>query len=212
LNVEAMLRDIRDAALKAALIGLFLLTGSLGVQADDAGNEGEAKAVVDALHNSLYATAASDLSFDERYDEIAAVVVRSHDFSFISRFVLRRAWANLDSTQRNRFISAFERLSIANYASRFAELEDQSIIITDVQAVGADGKRVQVDAQLRSGDLQVMLSYTLKAGEGDWMIVNVVADGVSDLALRRTEYSRKLKETGFEGLLNHIDGQIAKLQ
>jgi len=212
LNVEAMSRDIRNAALKATLIGFFLLKGSLSAFADDTGNQSEAKAVVDALHNSLYAMADTNRSFNERYDQIAPVVVQSYDFGFISRFVLRRAWANLDSTQRDRFITAFERLSIANYVSRFAELEDRSIVVTDVQAVSADGNRVQVDAQLRSVDLEVMLSYTLKAEEGGWMIVNVVADGVSDLALRRTEYSRKLKEKGFEGLLDHIDRQIDRLQ
>ena len=106
----------------------------------------------------------------------------------------------------------FERLSVATYVNRFAELKDQSIVITDAQPAVGKGDRVQVDTQIQVDDEEVMLSYTLKEGQGSWMIVNVVADGVSDLALRRAEYSRKLKEKGFDGLLDHIDGQIAKLR
>ena len=74
---------------------------------------------------------------------------------------------------------------------------------------------MQVDAQLQTDDLDLTLSYTLKnSGSAEnspegWMIVNVIADGVSDLALRRAEYSRVLKNKGFDGLLDHIDGQIA---
>ena len=55
-------------------------------------------------------------------------------------------------------------------------------------------------------------SYTLKALGESWAIINVVADGVSDLALRRAEYSQVLKKQGFDGLIRRLDGQIADLQ
>ena len=209
-----MLRDLRNLSLKASFIGFCLLAGIVSAFADDSAVNGSAaKDVIDSLHNSLYAAAVSSASFDERYEQIAPVVSKSYDFTFISRFILRRSWSKLDSAQRERFITAFERLSVATYVSRFAELEDQSIVVTDAQPAAGKGDRVQVDTQLQVDDQEVMLSYTLKQGEGNWMIVNVVADGVSDLALRRAEYSRKLKEAkGFDGLLEHINGQIAKLQ
>lgn len=225
MNVEAMLRELRSLILKASFIGLILLTGIVSAFADDSvddtasdlvndlvAKQSAAKEVVDSLHNSLYAAAVSSGSFDERYKQIAPIVSESYDFTFISRFILRRSWSKLDASQRERFISVFERLSVATYVNRFAELKDQSIVITDAQPAAGKGDRVQVDTQIQVDDEEVMLSYTLKEGEGSWKIVNVVADGVSDLALRRAEYSRKLKEKGFDGLLDHIDGQIAKLR
>ena len=69
-----------------------------------------------------------------------------------------------------------------------------------------------VDSHLRSENLDLTLSYTLNQDANkNWTIINVVADGVSDLALRRAEYSRVIKSKGFDGLLAHIDDQIAAI-
>jgi len=180
------------------------------VVGDSAGDA--AKAVVDSLHNQLFA-AASDptFTFAERFEQLAPVVEASYDFKYISRFILRRSWRDLEPAQQEKFISAFQRLSVANYASRFAELKEESLVITEVAA--GSGERVQVDARLQSEEIDVLLSYTLAGDEGEnWAIVNLIADGVSDLALRRAEYSRVLKEKGFDGLLTHIDKQVDSLQ
>jgi len=217
--------------LAGSLIGLFIFTGCVNAAADQPANvdisntsdtdaaadapesADAARAVIDSLHNTLFAVAnESALSYDQRFDQLAPVVDASYDFAYIGRFILRRAWADFDEVQREKFISAFRRLSVANYASRFAEIDDQALVVTGVRP--ATGQRMQVDARLQLDDRDITLSYTLNAGSDDserWTIVNVIADGVSDLALRRAEYSRVLKKKGFDGLLDHIDGQIANL-
>ena len=178
--------------------------------ADESGDA--ARVVVDSLHNQLFEVASdATLSFDERFDKLTPVVAASYDFDYISRFVLRRSWSGLAPAQREEFVSAFQRLSVANYANRFADIDEESLVITEITPATAE--RVQVDARLKSDELDLILSYTLRGGdENSWAIVNLIADGVSDLALRRAEYSRVLKDKGFDGLLNHIEGQISKLK
>ena len=41
-------------------------------------------------------------------------------------------------------------------------------------------------------------------------MINVIADGVSDLALRSSQYDQIYKERGFDGLLAWIRGQDKK--
>lgn len=214
LSVEAMLGNYLRSLFNKVFIGVFI--SALGVSVAVADEQGDAaansaRAVVDSLHNQLFAVASNPtLSFAERSDQLAPVVEASYDFKYISRFILRRSWAGLEPIQQEKFISAILRLSVANYANRFAEIEEQSLVITGASA--ATGKRVQVDARLQSDEFDLTLSYTLTGKEENWMIVNLIADGVSDLALRRAEYSRVLKDKGFEALLVHIDKQIAKLK
>ena len=171
-----------------------------------------ARAVVDSLHNELFEVAGNTaLTFDERVDQLAPVVEASYNFEYISRFILRRSWKDLEPTQQEKFVDAFQRLSVANYASRFADIDEQSLVIEDVTE--ATGERMQVDALLNTDELDLTLSYTLRGGEDEnWAIINLIADGVSDLALRRAEYTRVLKDKGFDGLLSHIDGQITDLK
>ena len=212
-----MLPDFRHQPVKllyvASFISFLLFVTSTGATDDSkaSAKTEAAQAVIESLHDTLIATAAdSSLSFDERYEKIAPVVTRTHDFDFISRFVLRRAWSKLETEQREKFVDTFQRLSITNYASRFANIKERSLAVTGVR--GTSGKRLQVDAILQTSELNVNLSYTMKAHNESWAIVNVVADGVSDLALRRAEYSQVLKKQGFDGLLRRLDGQITDLQ
>ena len=141
-------------------------------------------------------------------------VRNAFDFPYISRFLLRRSWADLDPAQQERFNEAFERLSIANYASRFAKVSADSLVIGESSAKGA--KRAQVMASVSIDNRDVPLSYLLQPASDQrsdgWAIVNVIADGVSDLALRRAEFRRIVSDKGFDGLLDHIEQQIEDLQ
>jgi hypothetical protein len=42
--------------------------------------------------------------------------------------------------------------------------------------------------------------------------VNIVVDGVSDLALKRGEYGRLMDEGGFSALMADLDRQIQRLR
>jgi phospholipid transport system substrate-binding protein len=46
----------------------------------------------------------------------------------------------------------------------------------------------------------------------DWRIINIVADGVSDLALKRAEYQRLFASGGIEGLIAEIERQTDRLE
>ena len=51
----------------------------------------------------------------------------------------------------------------------------------------------------------IALNYLLHNRDGRWRIINIIADGVSDLALKRAEYQRVLEEQSFAGLLAHLE-------
>ena len=200
----------------AALLVLSLefLTLSSATAAVDEGQIEQATAVVEKLHSTLVSVATQqNLDFEQRVEKLDSVVRNSFDFAYISRFLLRRTWTDLAPEEQQRFIELFERLSVASYASRFAEVSAESLVINESQVQGEN--RVQVIASVMLEDRDVPLSYLLQPVSDEpverWAIVNVMADGVSDLALRRAEYSRVLADKNFEGLLDHVAQQIEAL-
>jgi phospholipid transport system substrate-binding protein len=52
------------------------------------------------------------------------------------------------------------------------------------------------------------LDYLLHRPGNQWLIVNVIAQGVSDLALKRADYSAFLKSKGYEALLKKLNQKI----
>ena len=196
------------------VLPLHLLTLSTATANVDERQIEQATAVVETLHSTLLSVASQkDLSFEQRVDELDTVVRDSFDFPYVSRFLLRRTWSGLDAEDQQRFIELFKRLSVASYASRFAEISAESLVINDSQPQGEN--RVQVTASVLLENRDVPLSYVLQSvndqADERWAIVNVVADGVSDLALRRAEYNRVLADESFEGLLEYVEQQIDEL-
>ena len=47
--------------------------------------------------------------------------------------------------------------------------------------------------------------------DGAWRIINVISQGVSDISLKRAEYQSVIRKHGFDGLLNRIETQTAKM-
>ncbi|MDT8399722.1 MAG: ABC transporter substrate-binding protein [Pseudomonadales bacterium] len=196
-------------SIRLALLALiFLNPGPLQAAADEA--IAEARAVVQDLHTALEDMAqAAEPAIDLRYQELAPVIAASHDLPFIARFVLRRSWNSLAQDQQEAFLGLLERLTVMTYANRFTGLKPGAFQIT-----GASGsaERVQVDAVLETETRRVDFVYTLTFSRDRWRIINVLADGVSDLALRRFEYSRIISEQGFDALLEHLREQTADQQ
>jgi phospholipid transport system substrate-binding protein len=66
-------------------------------------------------------------------------------------------------------------------------------------------------AAARANQPDVSLEYLLHEGDGGWRIINIVADGVSDLALKRAEYQRVFASGGLDGLVAELEQQTERL-
>jgi phospholipid transport system substrate-binding protein len=66
-------------------------------------------------------------------------------------------------------------------------------------------------AVARAGQPDVTLEYLLQQSDRGWQIINIVADGVSDLALKRAEYQRVFASGGIAGLIAELQSQTQRL-
>ena len=133
------------------------------------------------------------------------------DLPFIAERTLRRHWKTLDATQREAFSAALERSVITTYATEFASPDAVRFTTGKTDTMANGDAVVHATLSPQKGDA-VALDYVLKSREGDWKVVNVLAEGVSDLALRATQYDGLMKSAGFPALMTRLDEQTAKLK
>jgi phospholipid transport system substrate-binding protein len=173
---------------------------------------GSPVAVVMELHAGLVAAAAdAGLDLAGRHAALQPLVARTHDLEYIARLTIRRQWDELTAEQQQRFVSAFGRLSVMTYASRFANVSSDAFMVLGSEDAG--NGRVQVHAAITRADgADVSLDYLLHETGAGWRIVNILADQVSDLALKRAEYQRVLGTGSIDDLLAEIEAQIARLR
>ena len=100
------------------------------------------------------------------------------------------------------------------YAARFVNVGPSTFRpIATATATAPEAGRAQVTTGVaRSGQPDVSFEYLLQQKGGSWRIVNIVADGVSDLALKRAEYQRILGSGTLDSLIKELEAQTEKLR
>ncbi len=167
---------------------------------------------VEALHEGLISLALEQggVGLAQRFQRLEPLIVATHDLPFIAEFTVRRHWASFADEERQAFLQSFQRLSVMSYASRFVALSEGTFSIQESRALVSG--RVQVSASIaRAEPPDIPIAYILHQDDAGWRIINIVADGVSDLALKRAEYQRVLGEGSVADLLEILEQQIAAL-
>lgn len=162
-----------------------------------------------ALIESMKGTAGR--SFQERLERLAPVVSGTHDMQAIARLVLSRAWPGLEPAQQEEFVSVFQELSVATYASRFDSFSGERFRLVSDKP-GPKGSWIVKTALVKSDGDEIPFEYQMIRREGRWRILNIIVDGVSDVATKRAEYKSVLEQGGLPKLLRELRRQIADLE
>jgi len=175
--------------------------------------ESSPRPTVEAWHLSLLEIMkeAKTLGFQGRVDRLAPIMAEIFDLDFMASKTVGRLWRKLSEEDKARWEEAFARLTTANYAGRFTGYTgEQFVTLGEV-----DGKRdtkMILTKIVVPDDEDVQLNYRLRQRDGVWKVIDVFLNGtVSELALRRSEYSAALKREGFEKLVASVETKIADL-
>jgi phospholipid transport system substrate-binding protein len=142
-------------------------------------------------------------SITARAAAFAPLIASTHDLDYMGRLALGPAWSALAAIEQQQFLLLFRELSVIDYARRFRDTNGAGFEL--IRAEETAGSRVQVDTVLKSpGETAVSLQYVLHPTPSGWRIVNILAAGVSDLALQRSQYRQILATSGFDGLVAHM--------
>ena len=191
---------------------LVAIAGALSAQGAVNAGDADPKLPVERLHGGLLHIMQNgqQLGFNARLRFITPRVEADFHFEAVARAVLGATWTSLDAEQRLAMRELMARLTAVTYAHRFAEFDNEAFTI--VSAEPARGERQLVRAQMRRGtEIVARFDYVLERADDGWRIVNVIANGVSDLSLKRAEYSSVIRTDGFQVLRARIGQQITDL-
>ena len=154
---------------------------------------------------------SAKLGCEGRTRLVQPAVEATFDLPFLAERALRRHWKTLDEAQRSRFAAALHRSVISTYATEFAA-PDAVGFATGRSETLANGDTLVHSTLTPKGGSAITLDYVMKPRGERWQVVNVLADGVSDLALRATQYDSLFKAQGFEALMTRLDAQTQQLK
>ena len=191
---------------KLVVITIFAL---LSLLVAPAGAADSATQVIENLHAELLFVMkeAKKLGHAGRYQRLAPTVTASYDFPYISKVVVGRYWRSFTAEQKSQFIRAFSKLSIATYANRFDGYSGERFKTISGEELKR-GHRLVNTVLIKANGEEIELDYILHQNNDQWLIINVIAEGVSDLSLKRADYTSYLKKNGFDALLKKLNEKI----
>ena len=186
-----------------SIVVLLLLAPTVAPAADTAAK------VVEDLHAELLIVMqqAKKLGYAGRYQRLAPTVTASYDFPYISKVVVGRYWKSFTAEQKSQFIEIFSKLSIATYANRFDGYSGERFKTISEEELKR-GHRLVETVLIKANGEEIELDYILHRNNDQWRIINVIAEGVSDLSLKRADYTSYLKKYSFDALLKKLNEKI----
>ena len=120
-------------------------------------------------------------------------------------------WRDAPKSQKLDLVAAFGKVTIGTYAARFDGFSGQSFKTLTTKP-GPQGTQMVETRLINPGGGDVELTYVTKQVKGSWRIIDVILDtGISELALRRSEYRRILKQSGIDALIAILNAKAAAL-
>jgi phospholipid transport system substrate-binding protein len=193
--------------LKVIFALLLAVSASCPVLADAVD---DAKKPVDRLNNALIEVmkGGKQLGYQGRYKKLEPVVKDTFEFEAVSQIALGGHWKKLDKPQKTAFMEKLTDLSIATYAAQFKEYGGESFTYDSNQDL-KNGRMLLRYNFTAPKEKPIKFEYVLGELNGQWQIINIIVDGISDLALKKAQYTSVIDREGFDSLLNKLTQKIA---
>ena len=191
----------------AALIGLSLCFFPIN------GFCGESSGVIDRFHAALISImkAPEGMLIDQRYKTLQPTIAKAFNFRFMVRLTSGRHWGKANKEDQANLVNAFERMSVSMYVSRFNSYSGQSFEILG-EKNGPNKTKMVYSRLISPGSKPVKLTYILRKFSSSWKVIDILlGGGISEVAMRASEYRRILSVGGIKALAFELEKKTVKL-
>jgi phospholipid transport system substrate-binding protein len=145
---------------------------------------------VQSFYNTLLDSMkhAKELGLQGRYNKLKPAVEQAYDLQTMTKFAAGPGWANFSPSDQQALVTAFERMTVASYASNFDGFSGEKFTVDPAVQVRGTDKVVQ--SKLVTGNQTIPFNYRMRGTGSSWKIVDVYLNGtISQLATRRSDFA-----------------------
>ncbi|MEE9395811.1 MAG: ABC transporter substrate-binding protein [Methylococcales bacterium] len=194
--------------LRYLVFGLALFSFTFFVKAQTVDSTSPS-AVITELNSTLMDVMknAVKLKYKGRYQKLEPVIKRSHDLATIARITVGRNWRKFSEPEKQQLVDKFTEYSVATYADRFNGYGGEAFIVQGEEPIKGSKMLVKALLTVPEGE-DIQFEYILSEKDGSWHIVNIIVDGVSDIALKRSQFTTTLSNEGLDALLGWLSEKV----
>ncbi len=161
--------------------------------------------VLDILKNPAYA------GQEQQRRRLAKQLVDRHfDYREMAKRSLGAPWNNLSNAQRDDFVSLFAELLENSYTSKIERYAKHVRI--DYTGQSLDDGFAEVRTVVVQPNDRFPIVYRLTNASGDWMVYDVVIDGVGLVSNYRFQFARVINQSSYNALVERLRTRVNELR
>ncbi len=151
-----------------------------------------------AYNDGIISIMKARLGLEARKDRFETLVREHYDMPVIAQLVVGPKWSGSGAADKTAAIAALTRHSAVSLARNFVTYGGEKFTV-DPRTIDRGPSRI-VRVKIGSDTLL----YVMRKGAAGWKIVDVVAQGVSQLAVQRSDVAAAVAAEGAGGLAKRL--------
>jgi len=166
---------------------------------------------IDQLHDSvdqILAILRRDVPGEQwvvKKEEIVSIVKSRFDADELAQRVLALNWKSRTVQEKEQFVSLFSQVLETTYINRLKSYSDEEVTFKK-QIVNND--KAVVYSEIVKNNQEIPIVYRVKDNKGQWLIYDIIIEGVSLVQNYRQQFDQIIKKEGYGGLVLRMEEKI----
>ncbi len=192
-----------DRLLKFLMVAVALSFTSASLAASSPTDD--VRTSVDAI---LVILQNGELDVQQKRADISKIITKRFDFRAMSQRTLATNWKKTSDEEKKQFTALFSQLIESSYVGRIEAYTNEKV---EYPGEKVKGKKAVVETLILSSSADIPVNYKLYQKGDQWLVYDVIIEGISLISNYRSSYQEIMKDEGFDGLLNKMQAKIDEL-
>lgn len=156
---------------------------------------------------------ANDKKLNEvkRNQKIINIIDKSIDSKWISRFVLGRHFKTASDEQKTKFMNTYREFMINTYGPKFNSYNGKKFSVNSVEKQGSF-YLAKSEFTPKNSDNVIFFDFRVIENEGNYFVVDFIAEGVSLIETQRSEFNSTINDEGLDKFLETLKKRVEGLK
>ncbi len=149
-----------------------------------------------------------ELDVQQKRADISKIITKRFDFRAMSQRTLATNWKKTSDEEKKQFTALFSQLIESSYVGRIEAYTNEKV---EYPGEKVKGKKAVVETLILTSSADIPVNYKLYQKGDQWLVYDVIIEGISLISNYRSSYQEIMKDEGFDGLLNKMQAKIDEL-
>lgn len=149
-----------------------------------------------------------DMDKAARRSAMEVIIDERFDFRAMSQRTLATNWKKASDAEKQEFTDLFSQLIQSSYVGKLEAYTNETVEYVEEKI---KGRKALVETLIKTASADIPLNYKMYSKDGNWLVYDVIIEGVSLISNYRSSYQTIVKKEGFDGLMAKMKAKIKEL-